>query len=123
MLKYLKLLSACLHKAPCALPDRSAADGSQCSCTKANGAIMARGARLTNSTGKPSPLLHSDHKQETCASTFSGLSWTQRTLIPKGQSDNESVILLCLKLSFLKTRFLLLHTFSKLSFTSFLRSF
>lgn len=84
MLKYLKLLPACLHGALCTLPHRSALDGNQSSCTKANGAM------LTVSTGKPSPLLHGDHKQETSASTFLGLSWTQKTSVPKGQSDNGS---------------------------------
>lgn len=83
MLKYLKLLPACLHDIPCTLPHRSAADGILSSCTKAKGAI------LTDSPGKPFPLLHGDHKQVTCASTFSGLSWTPKTSV-KGQSDNGS---------------------------------
>lgn len=69
-------------------------------------------------------MLHSGHKPETSAITFSGLSWTQKTSVPKGQSDNESGGFALPEMKFSEkqisaTSYLL----KKLSFTSFLRSF
>lgn len=45
---------------------------------------------MTNSAEKPSLPSHCDHKQETCASTLSVLSLTQKTSVTEGQSDNKS---------------------------------